>query len=378
MAPADVAPVGAGHVLLEEQVVHAVVVHGGMGLVHPELVGAAVELGPGVVTGQQVLQPDFLELDFGNLGLFVGLGDFLAGEGAGIELHLIQIAADCIQEACGEPLALAVAADEQGPILCVGDFRTGGHGPGGHQLAVQVQLHVAALRIEGGCHMVPFVLLQIVAVGPDAEPFIAGAHLEGQTAMALIAQNKAPVFSLVHLADDGGELVVAVVGGIGIVPLKGSGGDPGADGQCGAGDLDVVFVVGNVGGAVEEQAAALDTLFPPLGVLILRVGGMGQMIVQLHIRQIAGSIGNHQALAFIQLQVQHQVRLMGIGASEYQTCGSRGDSKESRARQHKNFLFHMISFRKKYPGRGVCPGIACLEITSGSQPAARGTGHLHR
>ena len=205
-----------------------------------------MELGSGVVIRQDVLEPDFLKLDFGNLGLIVGICDFLAGQGAGIELYIIQIAADCIQETGGQPFALAVTAHNQGPVLGMSNLRTGRNGPGGHQFAVQVQLHVAALCIEGGSHMVPLILLQIVAVGPDAEPLVTDAHLEGKAAVALVAQNKAPVLLLAALTNNGSEVVIAVIRSIGIVPFKGSGSNPRTDSQRRAGDLDVILVIGDV------------------------------------------------------------------------------------------------------------------------------------
>jgi len=342
VAPADIAPIGAGHILLEEQMVHTVIVHRGMGLVHPELVGSAVELGAGIVTGEQILEPDFLEFNLGNLGLFVTGSNFLAAEGAGIELHIIQVAADRVQESGSEPLALTASAHDQGSVPGVGNLRTCGNRAGCHQLAIQVQAHFAHIRVKGRGHVVPLVFLQIVTIRPNGEPFISGAHLEGKTAVTLVAQQEALFVLLVHLADDAGELVVSIVGGIGVVPLEGSGRNPDADGQRGAGDFHVIFVVGDISGAVEEQAAVLNTVFAPLGILAVGVGGVGQMIVQLHILQITGGIGNHQALTFVQLQMHQQVSFVRIGISEYHKCGHACCQNSDGQSNDQDFLFHKI------------------------------------
>ena len=201
------------------------------------------------------------------------------------------------------------------------DFSSGRDRTGSDQLAVEVQAHFACIRIKGGCHMVPFVLFQIVAIGPDAKPFVSGANLERQAAMALVAQNEALVIFLIALTDDAGKLIISVFCRIGIVPLEGAGSDPGADRQSRAFHGNMVLIIGNVGGAVKEQAATPDALGAPLGVLAVRIGGVGKMVVQLCIRQISGSIGNGKSAALVQLQMQEQIILVRVGIFKQEKYG---------------------------------------------------------
>ena len=53
-----------------------------------------------------------------------------------ITLQLVHVAAGQTQEAGGVPLALAVAAHQQGPVLGMGDLSACGNGTGGYLLAV--------------------------------------------------------------------------------------------------------------------------------------------------------------------------------------------------------------------------------------------------
>ena len=67
---------------------------------------------------------------------FIGLGYLLGGQGAGIDLQLVHVAAGQTQETGGVALAFAVAAHDQGAVLGMGDLAACGNGAGGDLLAV--------------------------------------------------------------------------------------------------------------------------------------------------------------------------------------------------------------------------------------------------
>ena len=66
---------------------------------------------------------------------------------------------------------------------------------------------------------------------------------------------------------------------------------------------NVVFVVGNVGGAVKEQTASADALGAPLGILAVSIGCVGKMVVHVCIWEVAGLVGDGDALAFVKGQM---------------------------------------------------------------------------
>ena len=308
MSPGNVAPIAALHILLEEQVIDAVVIQGRVGFIHPELVWSAVVLRLLDVAGQNILEADFLIGDLGHRDGSVSLGNFLGGKGTAVELELVHQAGMDVDEGSRPVLGLAAPADQQS---CIGggNGRTLGHFPAGQQLTIEIQGHGACFSVEGGGDLVPGTFGQPLAlVAPKGNPILSGADLEGETAVALVSQDKALFAALAELGHKAGQQFGAVVYSVGVVPLKSAGCNPDADGQAGSLHRQVLFVVGDIGGvAVKEQAAALDAAVPPLGVLGIHVDSVGVEIVQFRVGHLPGTVGDGGAAALIERQMQKQI-----------------------------------------------------------------------
>ena len=128
--------------------------------------------------------------------------------------------------------------------------------------------------------MIPFIFFQIIAIGPDSKPVSTGTHLETESAVSLVTKNKALFCLFVYLADNSGQLIRTVFSSIRIVPLKSTGSQPDTDGQGIPLNGNIILVIGKISGtAVQQKTAAFDSLFPPLGVLVLCKYSMGQSII---------------------------------------------------------------------------------------------------
>ena len=177
MAPGDVPPVGPHHILLEKQVVHAVVIHRRVGLVHPVLVGAAVKLGLIDVFGKNILQADVL---VGDLRCLEGClcHDCFFVESFTIQLQLVHVSAEHLVASGGNGFTVGVFAYQQFFLLSGNNGDTRINRPFACQFSVEIQRHVSGFPVKYGGHMVPLILMKILAVRPERQPLLSGPYLK--------------------------------------------------------------------------------------------------------------------------------------------------------------------------------------------------------
>ena len=111
---------------------------------------------------------------------------------------------------------------------------------------------------------------------------------------------------LVILAEDGGQMGDAGGSGIGIIPFKGPGRHPHADGQFIARNADFLRRIGHIGGrAVKQQRSAFHADTAPLRSHTVGVGGSQVLILNVCILQVSACVLNGRAFPFIKGKVQH-------------------------------------------------------------------------
>ena len=165
MPPADIPPVSTDGIALEEQVIHTVVIHRGMRLVHPVLVGSAVILGFIQVSGQDVFKCNCF-IRYGS-GFPVRQGrNFVRCQGCIEQLQFVHQPGKHLVIAGRNLFSVSVFADEQPFIHSRGYLRIREDRHPGCQFAVQVQGHKALFPVKHGRHMVPFIAGQALIIRP--------------------------------------------------------------------------------------------------------------------------------------------------------------------------------------------------------------------
>ena len=334
MAPRDVAPVAALHILLEEQMINAIVIDRGVGLVHPELIRPAVVLRFMDIAAQDIHKADVFIGDCGHGDRRVGLGHLLGAERPAVQFQIVHQAGMHVDEGCGPMFGLAAPAHQKAGV---GRGNGGAlrHFAAGQQLAIEVKGHGAGVSVQRGRHLIPLVLGQAVAlVAPERNPFVPRADLERQAAVALISQHESGLAAFAELRDKAGQQFRPVFHRVGVVPLERAGRRPNADRQAAALHSDVALVVGDIGRvAIKEQTAAFHAGAAPLRVLRIHIDGVGVKVVQLCVGQVPGSVGDGRALAFIKRQMQKQIFFRAAPAS------GQHDARRCRGQQQGDPFF---------------------------------------
>ena len=255
----DLVPERAERVLLEKQVIAAVLVERRMRFVHPAGIRHRVVLRAMPVAGER----DRCDGDVGlrqrgrlaAVGRQVGMhaaGDGRARRGARRDPDLVHQAEEGIQlEHALHGARLRIAADRQRPRgQCEAALRR--RSAGGHLFAVEEQPDHAAARIVARRHVRPRVPGQLAVAHAQVEFRAAEPQLDAPCAEAIHAEREAGLAALVELAQE--RRVLAAV-----APFERMRRDPRTDRPAGAqlrvreaGRRDVRRV------AVEQQAAAPD------------------------------------------------------------------------------------------------------------------------
>ena len=305
--PADIPPVSTDGIALEEQVIHAVVVHRGMRLVHPVLVRTAVILGFVRVTGQDVFKCNRF-IRYGS-GFPVRQGrNFFRRQHCIEQLQLIHQPGKHLVIAGRNLFSVSVFADEQPFIFSRGYLGIREDRHPGCQFTVQVQGHQALFPVKYSCHMVPFIAGQALVIRPQGEPVFVGTRLKAQPAKTLVSQQEALVRSFVILSDNRGQMGISTELPVGIIPLKCTRSHPYADTQGTARYADLFRIIGNAGGAaVEQQRTTLHARCAPLRIHGVRIRRSQELVLNVRFLQMAAPVLNHSTLSFIKGEVQQRL-----------------------------------------------------------------------
>ena len=186
--------------------------------------------------------------------------------------------------------------------------------------------------------MVPDIAFQPGILGPEGEPVVLGADLEAQPAKTLIAQQEALVPRLIILAHDSGHVCVAGGGSVGIIPFKGPGSHPYADGQGIARNAELLGIIGHIGGrAVKQQRSTRHADFAPLGLHAVGVGGSQVLILNVRLIQVSARILNRRALTLVKGKVQQKIILLRC----LRECGRKQQRQDQQ--HHGQSFLHLFS-----------------------------------
>ena len=148
-----------------------------MGLVHPVLVGAAVKLGLIDVFSENILQSDVL---VGDLRRLEGCQchDCFFVESFTVQLQLVHVSAEHLVASGGNGFAVGVFAYQQFFLLSGSNGCARINRPFPRQFSVEIQRHVSGFPVKYDGHMVPLILMKILAVRPERQPLLSGPHLK--------------------------------------------------------------------------------------------------------------------------------------------------------------------------------------------------------
>ena len=250
------------------------------------LVRPAVILGFVNVAGQDVFQSDFL---IGNF--FCGSprqhGNFRFGQRRIVQTQLVHQAREHLIVPGGDLLTVTVFADQQHFPHGRFDHGIGKDWRVGGFFSIQVERHRAFITIKYSRHMVPFVPGKAHFVCPQRKPVFACSHLEAQPSKPLIAQQDTLILRLIILADNGGQMGVAIGCCVGIVPFKSARRYPNADGKLTARYTNFFGIVGDIGGSsVKQQRSAGCANVAPLRFHGIGIGGRKILVLNVRILQV--------------------------------------------------------------------------------------------